>query len=149
MPGVKRDTTIMGVTPKELYDVVVDYEAYPTFFKDFTGARILQRKDANVWIVEFKAKAVKEVSYTLEITHDPEKLTTRWTFIRGQVVSDSRGGWTFTETPGGARIDYEASIDVNVPLPGFVKRKIEDAVVNKSVATMFPALEREARRRRG
>ena len=27
MPGVKRDTMIRGVTPKELYDVVVDYAA--------------------------------------------------------------------------------------------------------------------------
>ena len=41
MPGVKKTTTIRGLTPKQLYAVVTDYESYPGFFKDFTRVRIL------------------------------------------------------------------------------------------------------------
>lgn len=147
MPGVTRTATINGVTPKELYDVVVDYPSYPRFFTDFVRCTV-QASEGNVQTVEFTAKVVKEVSYTLRITHDPEALTTRWTFVRGTLVSESKGGWTFSEVAGGAKIDYQAEIEVNAPLPGFVKNKIQDAILNKSIGTMFVQLEKEARSRR-
>jgi len=84
----------------------------------------------------------------MKIVHDPEQLKTRWTFIRGTIVSQSIGSWDFNEVEGGARIDYEAEIEVNAPIPGFIKRRIQDAILNKSIATMFDQLEQEARRRR-
>lgn len=148
MPGVTRNTTVPGCTPRELFDVVVDYESYPRYFTDFTGVRILS-KEGETWTVEFKAKVVLEISYTLKIVHDQQQLTTRWSFVRGTMVTDSRGGWSFSEAPGGARIDYEASIEVNAPLPGFMKNKIQDAILNRSIATMFDQLAKEARRRKG
>ncbi|MGE0712725.1 MAG: type II toxin-antitoxin system RatA family toxin [Planctomycetota bacterium] len=148
MPKVSRETVIQGATPRELYDVVTDYESYPRFFSDFTRCQV-HRKDGPVWSVEFFAKVIKEVSYTLEITHDEQALTTRWTFVRGKLVSDSKGGWRFSEAPGGARVDYEAEIEVNAPLlPRMIKDKIQDAILNKSIASMFTQLEAEARRRR-
>jgi ribosome-associated toxin RatA of RatAB toxin-antitoxin module len=147
MPGVTKNTIIRGASPKELYDVVTDYEAYPRFFKDFTRC-VVHEKDGDTWTVEFFVKVIKEVTYTLKIVHEPEQLKTRWSFIRGSLVSQSIGAWTFTETDGGAKIDYEAEIEVNAPIPGFIKRRIQDAILNKSIATMFDQLEKEARRRR-
>ena len=148
MPKVTRDTTIPGATPRELYDVVVDYESYPRFFKDFTRCKVHSREGAT-WTVEFFAKVIKEVSYTLKIVHDEEALSTRWTFVKGKLVSDSKGGWKFSESAGGARIDYEAEIEVKAPLlPSMIKNKIQDMILNKSIATMFTQLEAEAKRRR-
>ena len=150
MPGVTRQATIHGLSAQQLYDVVTDYERYPGFFTDFTRV-VIQNKAENVWTVEFVAKVVKEVSYTLRIEHDPEALKTKWSFIRGKLISDSTGGWTFTDVNDGkdARIDYEAAIEVNAPLPKFVKNKIQDAVLNRSIGSMFTQLEREARKRKG
>lgn len=148
MPKVTRDTVIAGATPKELYDVVVDYASYPRFFKDFTRC-VVKERQGSVQTVEFFARVIKEVSYTLRIDHDEEKLTTRWTFVKGKLVSDSKGGWRFSEAPGGARIDYDAEIEVKAPLlPRMIKNKIQDMILNKSIATMFTQLEAEVRRRR-
>jgi len=149
MPKVERQTTIQGVEARELYDVVTDYEAYPNYFKDFTRCKIHQ-KDGDVWTVEFFAKVIKEVSYTLRIEHDPEALETRWTFVRGKLVSDSKGGWSFTDLEGGgARIDYDAEIEVKAPLiPRRIKDKIQDMILNKSIGSMFTQLEAETKRRR-
>ena len=80
MPGVTKNTEIRGVTPQELYDVVTDYESYPRYFTDFTRCTV-HSKDDNTWTVEFHVKVIKEVSYTLKIVHDPEALTTSWTFV--------------------------------------------------------------------
>ena len=148
MPKVERQTTIQGVEARELYDVVTDYEAYPSYFKDFTRCKI-HEKQGNTWTVEFFAKVIKEVSYTLRIEHDPDALTTRWSFIRGKMVSDSKGGWSFTDVEGGARVDYDAEIEVKAPLiPRRIKDKIQDMILNKSIASMFTQLEAETKRRR-
>jgi ribosome-associated toxin RatA of RatAB toxin-antitoxin module len=150
MPGVNKSAVIRGISPKALFDVVTDYESYPRFFTDFAAVRILEKK-GDTWTVEFKVGVpipmVKEVSYVLAITNDAAGLKTRWTFVRGQAVSDSKGGWTFTQTPDGTKVDYEAQMEVNVPLPGFVKSKIQDLVLSKSIATMMDQLEKETRRR--
>ena len=146
MAGVERSEVIRGLEPRALYDVVTDYEAYPGFFRDFTRVRILE-KQGPVWTVEFTARVVKEVSYTLAIVHDEEALRTEWTFVEGKLVTDSRGGWKLTAVEGGTRVDYHADLEVNAPLPGFIKKKIQNAILNQSIATMFKALEAEARRR--
>jgi uncharacterized membrane protein len=148
MPGVTRSTQIRGATASELYEVITDYPAYPGYFKDFTRA-VIHNKDGDTWTVEFFAKVVKEISYTLKIVHDPANYMTRWTFVRGALVTDSKGGWTLTEADGAVRVDYEAEIEINAPLPKFVKNRIQDAIINKSIGTMFVSLEQEARRRRG
>tara|TARA_R110002072_G_scaffold44553_3_gene124547 strand:+ start:945 stop:1394 length:450 start_codon:yes stop_codon:yes gene_type:complete len=148
MPKVTRETVIAGATPRELYDVVVDYESYPRFFEDFTRC-VIKERQGSTQTVEFFARVIKEVSYTLKIEHDEEQLTTRWTFVRGKLVSQSKGGWRFSETPSGTRIDYDAEIEVKAPLvPRMIKNKIQDMILNKSIATMFTQLEAEARRRR-
>src|SRR5438105_2049849 len=120
MREVERSHFVAGAKPRELYDIVTDYDHYPRFFPDFTAARVIARDGDHVR-VEFRAKMVKEVRYTLDITHTPEgeQIGTRWTFVEGQIVSDSRGSWKFREENSGTRIDYKAGIDVRAPLPGF------------------------------
>jgi len=74
--------------------------------------------------------------------------TPRWTFLRGSMVSDSKGGWSFSTAPNGAKVDYDAMIEVNAPLPGFMKNRIQDAILNRSIGTMFEQLDKEAKKRR-
>jgi ribosome-associated toxin RatA of RatAB toxin-antitoxin module len=149
MREVERTHFVAGATPRELYDIVTDFEQYPRFFPDFTGTRVLSRNGDKAH-VEFRAKMVKEVRYTLEITHRSEgpEIGISWTFVEGQIVSDSRGGWKFRDENGGTRIDYRAGIDVKAPLPGFIINKIAEAILGSSIPNMFKALEKEAAARK-
>jgi hypothetical protein len=130
--------------------VVTDYACYPRIFPDFTGCKVVGG-EGSVQRVEFRARVVVEVRYVLDITHDPEKLTTSWKYVEGEIVSDSEGGWQF-DCPEGARKDgedvtrirYRAGIAVKAPLPKFVVNKISNALMGTSIPTMFKALEREA-----
>ena len=145
MREVERTHFVAGAKPRELFDIVTDYEHYPRFFPEFTGTRVISR-DGDRVRVEFRAKMVKEVRYTLDIKHQSEgpELSTSWTFVEGQIVSDSRGGWKFRDENGGTRIDYRAGIDVKAPLPGFIINKISEAILGSSIPNMFKALEKEA-----
>ena len=65
-------------------------------------------------------------------------------------MTDSRGGWRFTPEGDGTRVDYQAALTIKAPLPGFVIRKVTDALVSASLPSMFNAIEAEvAARKRG
>lgn len=144
---IERETVLRGVPPALAYAIVTDYACYPRIFPEFTGCRV-SKDDGLTKRVEFRARVVIEVRYVLDIVHDPAQLTTRWTFVEGEVVSDSLGGWRFlAEGAHDTRIKYRAGMAVKAPLPKFVINKVSNALMGTSIPNMFRALEREAQAR--
>jgi hypothetical protein len=142
---ITREHVIRGVAPRAVYDIVTDYACYPRIFPEFTGCRVLSEEGATKR-VEFRARVVVEVRYVLDILHDVEKTTTRWTFVEGEVVSDSVGGWQLSGE-GDTFIKYHAGMAIRAPLPKFVINKVSNALMGSSIPNMFRALEREAHAR--
>jgi len=144
---IEREQVVRGLSPKQLYDVVTDYPCYPRIFPEFTGCRVVS-EDGATKRVEFRARvAVVEVRYVLDIVHDTEHFKTEWTFVEGEVVSDSKGGWQFIPEGGDTRIRYHAGMAIRAPLPKFVTNKVSNALMGTSIPNMFRALEREAQAR--
>src|SRR5688572_1224709 len=144
---IEREFVLKSAEPRLVYDVVTDYACYPRIFPEFTGSRVL-RTEGVLKRVEFRARVMIEVRYVLDIVHDEGKLSTRWTYVEGEVVSDSEGGWSFSAVPGGTLVKYRAGIAVKAPLPKFVVNKVSNALVGTSIPNMFRALERETLARR-
>ena len=133
-------------TPREVYDVVVDFPAYPRLFPELNGARIIST-DALVIRAEFRAQMVLPVRYVLDLTCLPDVPSVDWRFVEGEVVTDNAGSWRFTPEPGGTRVDYRVALDVRAPVPGVILRKITDGLVAASLPNMFASIEREVRAR--
>jgi hypothetical protein len=142
---ITREYTIHGIPPRAVYDIVTDYACYPRIFPEFTGCRVMSEEGARRR-VEFRARVVVEVRYVLDIVHDVERMTTDWSFVEGEVVSDSMGGWALSGTTD-THIRYRAGMAVRAPLPKFVINKISNALMGSSIPNMFRALEREAKAR--
>lgn len=143
---VERSHLLRGATPREAYDVVVDFEAYPRLFPELTSVRVLERTSRGVR-VEFRASVVLSVRYVLNLRCDPEALTVDWTYVEGEIVVDSTGGWRFLVDPAGTKMEYRAAVTIKAPLPGFIVRRATDALVSASLPGMFSSIEREVRRR--
>jgi ribosome-associated toxin RatA of RatAB toxin-antitoxin module len=143
---VERTHHVARATPAEVYAVVTDFEAYPRLFPEFKQARALSVNGA-VRRVEFRAQVVLAVRYVLDLVCDPAALTVDWTFVEGEIVTASTGGWRFTAEGDGVSVRYRASLDVRAPLPGFVLRKVTDGLVAASLPAMFASIDREVRRR--
>ncbi|HEX4406169.1 MAG TPA: SRPBCC family protein [Polyangia bacterium] len=146
---VRRRQLIPRATPRQVYDVVVDFPAYPRLFPELKEARVLSSA-GDVARVEFKAQIVLPIRYVLDLTCLGEgggPLTVDWTYVEGEVVTNSVGGWRFTAEGDGVAVEYTASLDVKAPLPGFVLRKVTDGLVSASLPNMFSSLEREVRKR--
>jgi ribosome-associated toxin RatA of RatAB toxin-antitoxin module len=147
---VRRNHLVRDAAPAAVYAVVTDFTAYPRLFPEFTGAKVLQTEGQRVR-VEFRLKMVLPVRYVLDLVCDPKAVTVDWTFVEGEVVTDSQGGWRFPVEGTGTRLEYHVSLTVRAPLPDFVVRKVTDALVSASIPAMFASIEREvaARRARG
>lgn len=143
---VQRSHFIADIAPAEIYRVVVDFSAYTRLFPEIKSARVLSSAPP-VERVEFRAHIVLPVRYVLDLSCRPDVPSVEWTFVEGEVVTDSTGGWRFAAERGGTRVDYRVALDINAPLPGFVLRKITDGLVGASLSRMFAAIEGEARRR--
>ncbi|HVZ74243.1 MAG TPA: SRPBCC family protein [Polyangia bacterium] len=145
---VRRRHHISRATPREVYDIVADYPAYPRLFPELKEARVLSSSGATSR-VEFRAQIVLPIRYVLDLvtTDSGAGIAIDWTYVEGEVVVGSTGGWRFSPAGDGTDVEYLASLDVRAPLPGFVLRKVTDGLVSASLPAMFASLEREVRRR--
>jgi ribosome-associated toxin RatA of RatAB toxin-antitoxin module len=143
---VRRNHFIPGATPADVYAVVVDFAAYPRLFPEFSSTRVLATDPVGPGKrvrVEFNVKVMITARYVLDLVCDPTGPAVDWTFVEGEVVTASQGSWRFAPEGGGTRVDYAAALEVKAPLPGFVLRKITDAILSASIPSMFAAITRE------
>jgi ribosome-associated toxin RatA of RatAB toxin-antitoxin module len=145
---VHRRQILPRATPAEVYGVVIDFPAYPRLFPEIKSTRILETTGTRVR-VEFRAQIVLPIRYVLDLVCDPERRSVDWTFVEGEIVADSVGGWRLTPEGDATAIDYRVSLEVKAPVPGFVLRKVTDGLVAASLPNMFAAIEREVRKRQG
>ena len=135
-----------GVSTAEVFAVVVDFPAYPRLFPEIKQARVL-RSEAGKVRAEFRGNLVLPFRYVLDLDCDAQAGTVTWTYVEGEMVKDSTGGWRFVADAGGTRVDYEVSLRIDAPVPGFLLRKITDGLLTLSLPAMFASIEREVGRR--
>jgi ribosome-associated toxin RatA of RatAB toxin-antitoxin module len=139
-------------TPAEVYAIVTDFPAYPRLFPEIKQTRVVSPGAAGeggkvVTRVEFRAQVVMQVRYVLDLACDPAAHAIDWTFVEGEIITNSIGSWRFSPEGDGTAIDYRVALDLKAPVPGFVLRKVTDGLVAASIPSMFTAIEREVRKR--
>jgi ribosome-associated toxin RatA of RatAB toxin-antitoxin module len=139
MTFMAAETATQSITihapPEHCYAVVTEFEHYPEWAKDVKQATVVARDDhGRAAEVEFRASALgRSTHYTLGYDYSaaPEKLS--WNLVRGDIMRAIDGAYTFVPSatdPGGTDVIYELSIELVVPLPGFVKRRAEVRILN-------------------
>ncbi len=140
--NIDRDYVIHRCTPRDVFDVVIDYASYPRVFPEFAQARILEdhgiRRRA-----EFLLDMVVAMRFVLDIIHDEQALTTNWTLVEGNLISLLEGGWRFVEQGYDTRMYLHAGVTVKAFLPPMLKRKISRLLLASSIPNVFRAVEHE------
>ena len=148
---VEKRHLVARATPAEVYAVVSDFEAYPRLFSEMKATRVISgaeaAKSGGTMRVEFRLQVVLPVRYVLDMVCDPAAHTLSWTFVEGEIVADSQGGWRFEAQGDGTMMTYRVALDIKAPVPGFVLRKVTDGLVSASIPAMFTSIEREVRSR--
>ncbi len=128
-------TITIAASPEHCFEVATDFARYPKWAKDVKEAVVRERDEAGrATAVEFRASALgRSTHYTLAYDYSaaPEKLS--WQLVRGDITRAIDGAYTFSPSPtdpGSTDVVYDLSIELVVPLPGFLKRRAEVRILN-------------------
>src|SRR5215218_8556312 len=122
-------TITIEAPASECFAIVTDFERYPEWAHDVKEAVVKERDDLDRGVeVEFRASALgRSTHYTLHYDYSdaPDRLS--WKLVSGDIMRACDGAYVFTSAagPGMTDVIYELSIELVVPLPGFVKRRAE------------------------
>ena len=121
---------------EQCFDVGIDLLAYPEWVDGLRSVAVETTDDeGRPATVRFEAEGLgRRSTYRLayDLSGAPSELA--WSLVEGDLTREIEGRYAFqdiTEKDGAAltEVNYELSIDLAVPLPGFVKRRAEDKIV--------------------
>jgi uncharacterized membrane protein len=131
------DTASMTLTVDapldECWAIATDFERYPEWAKDVKSAVVVARDDqGRATEVEFRTSALgRSTHYTLAYDYSAAPHRLAWRMVKGDIMRAVDGAYMFApDASGGVVVTYNLSIELVVPLPGFVKRRAEVRILN-------------------
>ena len=140
---------IIHASPERCFEVAVDFEHYPAWASDIKSAAVLTRTDeGRGGEVEFRAAAMgRSTLYALRYNYGSNPLRVSWRLMRGDLMTRLDGEYEFAEIPddpNSTQVSYYLSVDLVVPLPGFVKRRAEARIMHTALDELKTAVEARA-----
>lgn len=131
-------TTVIQAPPHVCYQVILDYERYPEWAADIKEARILTYDDEGRGSeVEFRAAAMgRSSTYRLRYNYGSNPLRLSWRLIEGDIERVLDGEYVFEaipDDPDATAVTYDLTVELKVPLPGFVRRRAEAKLIHTAL----------------
>ena len=146
-------------SPERCVEVALDFEQYPSWAPDIKGATVLARDEKGRGTrVAFRAAAMgRSASYVLEysygddatdatdgtdVTGSAAARSIRWTLLEGDIMRVLDGSYVFEPAVDGTTdITYRLTVDLVVPIPGFVKRRAEGKIMGTALRELKHRVE--------
>ena len=137
---------VVGASPERTWDVLTDFEDYPTWAQDLKSAEIVDRDDeGRPRDVAFRAAAMgRSTSYTLRYDYSRAPEVLAWRLLRGDITRKLDGSYELAPVdgdPDSTAVTYHLEVDLVVPLPGFVKRRAESRLLATALRQLRSHLE--------
>lgn len=133
--------TTVQASIEACFAVGIDLEAYPEWVQGLAAVEVEERDDdGRPRRARFEASGIgRRSEYVLEydLSGAPNRLA--WTMVEGDLTSRLEGAYLFEPSPTAAAdeeatdVTYELIVDLAVPLPGYVKRRAEDKIVEAAL----------------
>lgn len=131
MAGASKSIDI-NASIEKVFGIIVDYEKYPEFLDEQTGAKVLSR-NGNVVDCEFKLKVIKEITYTLRLT-ETKPTALKWSMLKGEMMKSNDGGWQLESLGDNkTRATYSADIGLGMLVPKTVANMLIEQTLPKTL----------------
>ncbi|OBI77703.1 cyclase [Mycolicibacterium fortuitum] len=114
---------VIEATPQEILDVVADVEATPTWSPQYQRAEILESyDDGRPKQVKMTVKAAGLTDeQVIEYTWSDNKVS--WTLVSAGQLKAQDASYTLTPDGDKTKVRFDITIDLSVPLPGFILKR--------------------------
>lgn len=133
MAETASETITIDAPVERVWEIAADVERYPQWARDVKDVVVRSRDgEGRPHEVEFRASALgRSTHYTLSYDYSDAPSVLAWTMVRGDIQRAIDGSYHFSSSDAGAtEVRYDLSIELVVPLPGFVKRRAEVRILN-------------------
>jgi ribosome-associated toxin RatA of RatAB toxin-antitoxin module len=120
---------VIEATPEEILDVIADVESAPSWSPQYQSAEVVDTyDDGRPRTVKMKIKAAGLTDdQVVEYSWGDNEAS--WTLIKAGQLRSQDAKYTLTPDGDKTKLRFDLSIDLSVPLPGFVvKRTIKGAM---------------------
>ena len=126
------ETQVFAATADRCFDVAVDVERYPEWAPDVKEAVVRERDSQNrPLLVEYRASALgRSTHYTLKYDYAEAPKVISWHLAQGDIMRTIEGSYRFEQAGEKTRVTYALSVELIVPLPGFIKRRAEGRILH-------------------
>jgi uncharacterized protein YndB with AHSA1/START domain len=115
----------VDASPEQVMDAVAAVEELPKRSGSHQSAEVESRHEdgrPNRVRAEVSAAGFTDVEVTDYVWDEPRSVT--WTLVESSMQSKQVGTYTLTPTDSGTRIRLDLEIDVKIPMPGFVLKRV-------------------------
>ena len=145
MADVTRQEATIATSVDELWDVLTDFERYPLWARDLKHVEVLERDDQGRGVeVLFRAAAMgRSTTYVLRYDYGDVPHQMPWTLVRGDIMRRLEGRYEFEPAADGrsTSVVYHLTVELIVPLPGFVKRRAENIIIHTALRELKAHVE--------
>jgi ribosome-associated toxin RatA of RatAB toxin-antitoxin module len=130
--------------PARCYEVASDYARYPEWAKDVKEVEILERDgDGRGQKVQYRMAAMgRSIRVIFDYDYGLAPDSFSWHLVEGDMLKRLDGTYDFDPDDNGTRVTYSLTVEVGVPLPGFMKRRAAGLIIGNALKE----LKREAER---
>lgn len=143
-----RESMIIQASPQECYDVATSFSEYPLWAQDVKEVIVNSYGELNrASQVTFRAGAFGRTTfYTLSYDYSKAPTVLSWVQVGGDITSKLDGSYSFNLLKDGStEVVYELSVELAVPIPGFVKRRAEVRIVHAALRDLKDRVESVSR----
>jgi hypothetical protein len=146
MPDKARETVVINASVQACFDALVDFERYPEWAGDLKQAVVVERDaEGRAEVVEFRAAAMgRSTTYRLRYDYEGAPRRLAWVLDSGDLERELDGAYHLREaegSPDATEVVYELSVDLVLPIPGFVKRRAEARILKIALVDLKALIE--------
>jgi ribosome-associated toxin RatA of RatAB toxin-antitoxin module len=126
---------IIRASPEQCYNILTDFEHYPDWAADIKAVTVAERdEEGRAARVTFRAAAFgRSTSYTLAYDYSKAPDELAWVQVDGDLTRRLDGSYTLERAGDDTEVVYHLTVELKVPLPGFVKRRAEGRIMGTAL----------------
>jgi ribosome-associated toxin RatA of RatAB toxin-antitoxin module len=134
MPEHAEGSIDIHATPREILEVISDFESYPDWVGNMEEVEVLERdRRGRGSVVAFRLRTpVLTAAYTLAYRYGPRAAGVSWTYREG-TLDDLSGSYDLEALEDATRVTYRLDVELGMPLPGLVKRQAARQIVKSAL----------------
>ena len=114
---------VIEATPEEILDVIADVKSTPTWSPQYQSAEVLEAYDnGRPKRVKMKVKSAG-ISDEQVVEYTWSDDVVRWTLISAGQLKAQDASYTLTPDGDKTKVRFDISVDLAIPLPGFVLKR--------------------------